>query len=138
MLTSAGVAAPDGNELAAWHTGLWGAYLKELQQRQQCLDNGWVSLFTYDPHYGAAIFADWVAQIPNLTWIKNFYPLSVTKHSNKITGVRFNNLFCRSKNYNRRYRIRRSTCFSRRSLSLGLGILGRVSRTFFKGSQSRF
>ena len=97
MLTSAGVAAPDGNELAAWHTGLWGAYLKELQQRQQCLDNGWVSLFTYDPRYGAAIFADWVAQIPNLTWIKNSHPLSVTKHNNKITGVRFNNLFVEAK-----------------------------------------
>jgi NADPH-dependent 2,4-dienoyl-CoA reductase/sulfur reductase-like enzyme len=30
MLTSAGVAAPDGNELAAFQTGLWGAYVREL------------------------------------------------------------------------------------------------------------
>ena len=34
MLTSAGVAAPDGNELQAFQTGLWGAYLQELQRRQ--------------------------------------------------------------------------------------------------------
>ena len=97
MLTSAGVAAPDGNELAPWHTGLWGAYLKELQRRQSSLDNGWVSLFTYNPHYGAAIFAHWVTQIPNLTWIKNCHPLSVTKHNNRITGVRFDNLFVEAK-----------------------------------------
>lgn len=44
MLTSAGVAAPDGNELAAFQTGLWGAFLRELQQRQpDGLDWGWVS-----------------------------------------------------------------------------------------------
>lgn len=97
MLTSAGVAAPDGNELAPWHTGLWGAYLKELQQKQSSLDNGWVSLFTYNPSYGAAIFAHWVTQIPNLTWIKNCYPLSVTQRDNKITGVGFNNLFIEAK-----------------------------------------
>ena len=34
MLTVAGVAAPDGNELAAWQTGFWGAFLGELQQKQ--------------------------------------------------------------------------------------------------------
>src|ERR687885_650059 len=59
MLTSAGVSAPDGNELAAFQTGLWGAFLRELQQRQPGgLDWGWVSFFTYDPRTGAEIFAD--------------------------------------------------------------------------------
>ena len=52
MLTSAGVSAPDGNELAAFQTGLWGAFLRELQQRQPGgLDWGWVSfclLYTSD------------------------------------------------------------------------------------------
>ena len=90
MLTSAGVAAPDGNELAPWHTGLWGAYLKELQQRQTFgLDNSWVSLFTYHPGVGANIFADWVEQAPSLRWIKNCKPRSVTKQNNRITGVTF-------------------------------------------------
>ena len=31
MLTAAGVSAPDGNELAAFQTGLWGAFLRELE-----------------------------------------------------------------------------------------------------------
>ena len=26
MLTSAGVSAPDGNELLAWQTGIWGEF----------------------------------------------------------------------------------------------------------------
>lgn len=98
MLTSAGVAAPDGNELAAWHTGLWGAYLQELQQRQiKGLDWSWVSLFSYHPSYGAKIFAEWAAQIPNLKWIKNCKPLSVTKQNNCVTGVRFENFFVEAK-----------------------------------------
>ncbi|MGC1247984.1 MAG: FAD-dependent oxidoreductase, partial [Spirulinaceae cyanobacterium] len=35
MLTSAGVCAPDGNELVPWQTGLWGAFLRELKARQK-------------------------------------------------------------------------------------------------------
>ncbi|MEO0458262.1 MAG: FAD-dependent oxidoreductase, partial [Cyanobacteria bacterium P01_A01_bin.114] len=69
MLTAAGVSAPDGNELAAFQKGLWGAFLQALEQRQPGgLDNAWVSFFTYDPAVGAAIFADWVKSLPNLAW----------------------------------------------------------------------
>ncbi|MDX2230787.1 MAG: FAD-dependent oxidoreductase [Leptolyngbyaceae cyanobacterium bins.349] len=90
MLTSAGVSAPDGNELLALQTGLWGAFLRELQIRQpEGLDHGWVSFFTYDPSLGAQIFADWVAALPNLTWIKGQVPLEVIKQGQQITGVRF-------------------------------------------------
>ena len=70
MLTSAGVSAPDGNELASLQTGLWGAFLRELEQREPLgLHHSWVSFFSYNPAMGAAIFADWVAALPNLTWI---------------------------------------------------------------------
>ncbi|MDJ0678643.1 MAG: FAD-dependent oxidoreductase [Xenococcaceae cyanobacterium MO_167.B52] len=90
MLTSAGVCAPDGNELRSWHTGLWGAYLRELQARQIVgLDNGWVSLFTYHPHCGAAIFADWVKQLPNLLWLQGYQPFSVIKNEDHVTEVVF-------------------------------------------------
>ena len=90
MLTSAGVSAPDGNELAAFQTGIWGAFLQELQQRQpEGLDNAWVSFFTYDPQTGADIFADWVAQLPNLTWIQAQTPLEVLKEDDRVVGVRF-------------------------------------------------
>jgi hypothetical protein len=90
MLTSAGVTAPDGNELAAWQTGLWGAFLQALRDRQpQGLDHAWVSFFTYEPRVGAAIFADWVNALPNLQWIKEQVPLEVYRQGDRITGVRF-------------------------------------------------
>lgn len=90
MLTSAGVSAPDGNELAAFQTGLWGAFLRELQQRQPGgLDWGWVSFFTYDPRIGAEIFADWVKCLPNLQWISGQIAHDVLRERYRISGVRF-------------------------------------------------
>jgi FAD dependent oxidoreductase len=101
MLTSAGVTAPDGNELLAFQTGIWGAFLQELRQRQpEGLDNAWVSFFTYDPQVGAQIFSDWVADLPNLQWISGQVPLEVLKQddpcgnceADRITGIRFADL----------------------------------------------
>jgi hypothetical protein len=90
MLTAAGVSAPDGNELMAFQTGIWGAFLRELEQRQPGgLDNSWVSFFSYDPRVGAEIFADWVKDLANLHWISGQVPLEVLKQDNCITGVRF-------------------------------------------------
>ncbi|MDZ8083571.1 MAG: FAD-dependent oxidoreductase [Nostoc sp. DcaGUA01] len=90
MLASAGVSAPDGNELEALQTGLWGAFLQELRHRQPGgLDNCWVSFFSYDPRIGAEIFADWVGELPNLHWISGQVPLEVYRQGDSITGVRF-------------------------------------------------
>ncbi|QSV56876.1 MAG: FAD-dependent oxidoreductase [Dolichospermum sp. UKL201] len=90
MLTSAGVSAPDGNELQSLQTGLWGAFLQELQRRQPGgLDHSWVSFFSYDPRIGAEIFADWVRELPNLQWISGQVPLAVLRTQDCITGVRF-------------------------------------------------
>jgi hypothetical protein len=90
MLTSAGVAAPDGNELLAFQTGLWGAFLQALQQRQPGgLDHAWVSFFTYEPHIGAAIFAEWVQALPNLEWIVGGAPQAVLRQGNRVMGVEF-------------------------------------------------
>ncbi|MEH1811768.1 MAG: FAD-dependent oxidoreductase [Nostoc sp.] len=92
MLTSAGVSVPDGNELESFQTGLWGAFLQELRQRQPGgLDNSWVSFFSYDPRIGAEIFADWVQELPNLHWISGQVPLEVFRQGDSITGVRFAN-----------------------------------------------
>lgn len=89
MLTSAGVSAPDGNELVAFQTGLWGEFLRELQQRQRSgLDNSWVSFFSYDPRIAAQVFADWMQELP-LHWISERSPLEVLKQGNCIIGVRF-------------------------------------------------
>ncbi|MCX5961978.1 MAG: FAD-dependent oxidoreductase [Cyanobacteria bacterium] len=88
MLTSAGVAAPDGNELQAWQTGIWGEFLEELKICQPGgLDNAWVSFFTYEPRIGAEIFERWVTELPNLKWIQNQTPRSVQRSGNQITGV---------------------------------------------------
>ena len=90
MLTAAGVTAPDGNELAAFQTGLWGAFLQELEQRQPGgLHHGWVSFFTYEPAVGAGIFADWVAALPNLTWCWGHRPREVIRSGARVTGVVF-------------------------------------------------
>ncbi len=90
MLTSAGVSAPDGNELAAFETGLWGAFLQELRSRQpEGLNHSWVSFFSYDPRIGAQIFADWVQELPNLDWISGHVPIEVLRQGNLITGVCF-------------------------------------------------
>lgn len=98
MLTSAGVSAPDGNELVAFQTGLWGAFLKELWYRQtRGLDNCWVSMFSFDPRIGATVFADWVQQLPNLKWIVGQTPVEVLQQENCITGVRFADFTVRAK-----------------------------------------
>ncbi|MEH1966199.1 FAD-dependent oxidoreductase [Nostoc sp.] len=90
MLTSAGVSVPDGNELEAFQTGLWGAFLQELRERQPGgLDNSWVSFFSYAPRIGAEIFADWVQELPNLHWISGQVPMEVYRQGDSITGVRF-------------------------------------------------
>lgn len=90
MLTSAGVSAPDGNELVPFQTGIWGAFLRSLEQRHpEGLDHGWVSFFTYQPQVGAQIFADWVAELPNLTWIAGQSPLEVLREGDRVIGVRF-------------------------------------------------
>jgi hypothetical protein len=89
MLTSAGVSAPDGNELVALQTGIWGEFLRELQHRTPNLHNGWVSFFTYDPRVGAEFFADRVAALPNLQWIAGQVPLEVQQQNGRLTAVRF-------------------------------------------------
>ena len=100
MLTSAGVSAPDGNELAAFQTGLWGAFLQELRQRHPGgLDNGWVSFFTYSPAVGAQIFADWAAALPNLRWIAGERPREVLRSPSQdaVIGVRFDTFTVKAK-----------------------------------------
>lgn len=90
MLTAAGVSAPDGNELLPWQTGLWGAFLRELQQRhREGLDHSWVSMFTFDPRVGAQVLADWVRAEESLTWIAGQTPLEVKKEGDRLTAVRF-------------------------------------------------
>lgn len=90
MLTSAGVAAPDGHELRAWQTGLWGEFLRALALAQpEGLDHSWVSFFSYNPAVGAQIFADWVHCETHLQWISGQVPREVIRQGDRIGGVIF-------------------------------------------------
>lgn len=98
MLTTAGVSAPDGLELAPWQTGMWGEFLISLQQKQKGgLAHSWVSMFTYNPVTGAAIFEEWVKQLPTLKWISGEKPLQVLKRDQQILGVKFKNYLIEAK-----------------------------------------
>ena len=70
MVSTAGVCCPDGNELAAWQTGLWGAFLRALYQAEpDGLDQNWVSCFGYRPITAESILQNWVHALPKkLQW----------------------------------------------------------------------
>ena len=69
MVSAAGVCAPDGNELSCWQTGLWGAFLRDLQRQEpEGLDHNWVSCFGYRPATAEAILRRWVGAEPLLRW----------------------------------------------------------------------
>jgi len=48
-----------------------------------------VSFFSYEPAIGAAIFAQWVADLPNLTWLVGGKPLDVLREGDRIGGAVF-------------------------------------------------
>ena len=91
MLTAAGVCAPDGNETLACQTGLWGAFLRELERREPTgLDHAWVSFFTYRPAVGAAIWQDWARSLADrLSLLGPVVPVAAQRSGDRLTGVRF-------------------------------------------------
>jgi hypothetical protein len=97
MLTTAGVSAPDGNELIPWQTGIWGEFLQALHSQEKAgLNHGWVSFFTFQPATAANILAEWVNSLPNLHWIPGEIPVAILKQGNSITGVQFSDLIVKA------------------------------------------
>jgi hypothetical protein len=89
MVSAAGVCCPDGNELTPWQTGLWGAFLRELERREpEGLDHNWVSCFGYRPTTAEAILQDWVKAEPKLLWWPGCRLLEVERQGSLITAVR--------------------------------------------------
>ncbi|MEY3963738.1 MAG: hypothetical protein RLZZ106_993, partial [Cyanobacteriota bacterium] len=89
MVSAAGVCCPDGNELTPWQTGLWGSFLRELEQREpEGLDHNWVSCFGYRPTTAERILQDWVKGEPNLLWWPGCRLLAVERDGSLITAVR--------------------------------------------------
>ena len=88
MVSAAGVCAPDGNELTPWQTGLWGALLRELNQREPGgLDHNWVSCFGYRPATAEAILREWLTAEPLLRWWPNCRLLAVTGRQGRIERI---------------------------------------------------
>ena len=88
MVSAAGVCAPDGNELTPWQTGLWGAFLRELQCREpEGLDQNWVSCFGYRPSTAEAILRDWCQAEPLLQWWPGVEIDAVRRSGKRITGL---------------------------------------------------
>ncbi len=89
MVSAAGVCCPDGNELTPWQTGLWGAFLRALEQAEPTgLDHNWVSCFGYRPATAEAILQGWVRELPALQWWPNCRLLEVERQGSRITAVR--------------------------------------------------
>ncbi len=89
MVSAAGVCCPDGNELTPWQTGLWGAFLRELERREpEGLDHNWVSCFGYRPTTAEQILQDWVRAEPKLLWWPSCRLLAVEREGSLITAVR--------------------------------------------------
>ena len=89
MVSAAGVCCPDGNELTPWQTGLWGAFLRELERREpDGLDHNWVSCFGYRPTTAEQILQDWVRAEPKLIWWPSCRLLEVEREGALISSVR--------------------------------------------------
>ena len=88
MVSTAGVCCPDGNELAPWQTGLWGAFLRALYQAEpEGLDQNWVSCFGYRPTTAEAILQNWVQALPNLQWWADCQLLDVERSGSSVQAV---------------------------------------------------
>ncbi len=88
MVSAAGVCCPDGNELTPWQTGLWGAFLRELERREpEGLDHNWVSCFSYRPTTAEQILQDWVRAEPKLLWWPGCRLLEVDREDSLISAV---------------------------------------------------
>ena len=89
MVSAAGVCCPDGNELTPWQTGLWGAFLRELERREpEGLDQNWVSCFGYQPITAERILQGWVTAEPQLLWWPGSRLLAVEREGARIKALR--------------------------------------------------
>ncbi|MEJ6827938.1 MAG: FAD-dependent oxidoreductase, partial [Synechococcus sp. ArSW.bin.68] len=87
-VSTAGVCCPDGNELAPWQTGLWGAFLRALYQSEpKGLDQNWVSCFGYRPTTAEQILQNWVQVLPNLQWWEDCQLLDVERSRSAVQAV---------------------------------------------------
>ena len=85
MITSGGVSAPDGNELSAWQSGLWGALLRQLRvELSEGLDHNWVSCFGFRPQQAETILQRWINDASRLSWWPEAQVLSLERRGDQL------------------------------------------------------
>ena len=92
MLTAAGVSCVDGNN--SLPSGLWNEFRELLRKRYggaKALQTGWVSNTLFEPHVGDSIFKAMAEKEKNLEVIHGYYPVSVQKKGDRVTGATFRN-----------------------------------------------
>lgn len=92
MITSAGVAAFDGNHNLP--SGIFGEFRNQLYKvygGPSKVATGWVSNTQFEPRVGDSIFKKMVANIPTINVVYNLQLVSVIKEKNNIKGATFIN-----------------------------------------------
>ena len=92
MLTAAGVSGVDGNHNLP--SGIWNEFRELLRKRYggpAALHTGWVSATLFEPHVGDSIFKALAAKEDKLEVIYEYWPISVQKDGDRVTGATFRN-----------------------------------------------
>ncbi|KPQ00940.1 MAG: FAD dependent oxidoreductase [Bacteroidetes bacterium HLUCCA01] len=90
MLTSAGVAAIDGNHRMP--SGLWGEFRSHLYAHYggpDSVETGWVSNTLFEPHVGQRILADMMEEENQIVRLHGYRLTEIIKDSNRVTGAIF-------------------------------------------------
>lgn len=90
MLTSAGVAAIDGNHMLPG--GLWGEFRSKLRAHYggaEAVETGWVSNTLFEPHVGQQILYEMVATESNINVMHGYRVVDIIKNRNRVIGARF-------------------------------------------------
>ena len=93
MLTSAGVAAFDGNHNMP--SGIFGEFRQKLYTHYggvNAVSTGWVSNTLFEPHIGDSIFKQMASEEKNLKVKYRYQFKEVIKSGNLIVGARFYNV----------------------------------------------
>lgn len=90
MLTAAGVSAIDGNHHLP--SGLWGEFRQKLYDHYggpEAVATGWVSNTQFEPHVGAEILQNLVANEPNISVYHGFWLQRSLTEGQRVTGAVF-------------------------------------------------
>jgi hypothetical protein len=92
VLTAAGVSGVDGNHDLP--SGIWNEFRELLREHYggaEALQTGWVSATLFEPHVGDSIFKAMAEREKKLEIIYEYWPVSVQRDGDRVTGAVFRN-----------------------------------------------